>query len=72
MVAPYEEREAARFNGYTWREWQDMDGWERALCVAYMRVNRAIGSHVAHAQVEAQKKANKKTASRSSRGGRRR
>ena len=37
-----EEREAARFNGYTWKEWQELAKPERVDGLAYFRVRRHI------------------------------
>jgi hypothetical protein len=51
MVPELEEREAARWNGYTWKEWQEfdlLDPWgryNRAAGVAAMRMDRIISNH---------------------------
>ena len=37
-----EEREACRFSGYNWREWQGLPYDERVASVAYFRVRRRI------------------------------
>lgn len=34
-IAEYTEREAAKENGYTWREWRAITWQERADCVAF-------------------------------------
>ncbi len=40
-----EEREAARFNGYTWREWERLTRRERVDGVAYYRLAKLIDMH---------------------------
>lgn len=45
MVPEIEEREAAKFNGYTWRTWQDLPRRERVDNVAYFRLSRLIDLH---------------------------
>lgn len=51
LVPEYDEREAARFNGYTWKEWQEFDlldpvgRYNRAANVAYHRMHRIIETH---------------------------
>lgn len=42
QVPQIEEREAARFSGYTWRDWQALPYDERVDSVAYFRVRRTI------------------------------
>ena len=45
-----EEREACRFSGYTWRDWQGLPYDERVDSVAYFRVKRRIDMHRDDAQ----------------------
>ena len=45
-VPEIEEREAALFNGYTWKEWLDLDREDRIEGIAHARVRRAIDAHV--------------------------
>ncbi|KKL12514.1 hypothetical protein LCGC14_2535010 [marine sediment metagenome] len=42
VVPEVEEREAARFNGYNWKEWLVLPKRERVDGVAYFRIRRAI------------------------------
>ena len=49
-VPEVEEREAARFSGYTWRDWLDLPHQERVDGVAYFRLRRAIDMHQQDAQ----------------------
>ena len=42
VVPEVEEREAARFSGYTWKDWQELPTQERVDGVAYFRLRRAI------------------------------
>lgn len=46
----FEEREAALFNGYTWREWTELPRGEQALGIAHMRLRRLIEAHVQEIQ----------------------
>lgn len=52
VVAEFEEREAAIFSGYTWKEWQEFDlldpvgRWSRASGVAHYRLHSLIEQHV--------------------------
>ena len=45
VVPEVEEREAARFNGYTWKEWLKLPRQERVDGVAYSRIRRYIDMH---------------------------
>ena len=49
LVAPLEEREAARFAGYTWSVWETLPREERIEAVAHYRVVRLIEMHQADA-----------------------
>jgi hypothetical protein len=49
-VPQIEEREAARFSGYTWKEWQGLAYDEGVDCVAYFRIRRRIEMHQQDAQ----------------------
>ena len=42
LVPQIEEREACRFSGYNWKEWQGLPYDERVESVAYFRVKRRI------------------------------
>lgn len=46
FTSEYECREAARFSNYNWITWLTLDEFERAMCIAYMRVHGAIESNV--------------------------
>lgn len=50
IVPEVEEREAAKFNGYTWKEWQELPSHERVDGVAYFRIRRQIEMHQQDAQ----------------------
>lgn len=50
MVPQIEEREAARFSGYTWAEWTVLPHGERVCGVAYFRARRLIEMHQHDAQ----------------------
>lgn len=52
LVPEIEEREAAVFNGYTWREWCDLERDERIDGIAHHRLRRLIEQHVHDASVE--------------------
>lgn len=45
-VSQYEEREAARYCGYSWPEWQRVPRDERIDSVGYYRLNRLIELHI--------------------------
>ncbi len=42
IVSEVEEREAARFTGFNWKEWGELPVVDRIDCVAYHRIRRAI------------------------------
>ena len=50
VVPEIEEREAARYNGYTWRDWQKLEREERVDGVAYFRIRHQIEIHQADAE----------------------
>lgn len=50
LVPEIEEREAARFSGYTWAQWELLDHHERVSGVAYFRARRTIEMHQSDAQ----------------------
>ena len=52
IVPEIDERDAARFSGYTWSEWDALPYDERAGAVAYHRVSRLIEMHVNEAVIE--------------------
>ena len=45
LVSAVEEREAAVFNLYNWRDWRGLTWEERAEGMAFFRVHRAIELH---------------------------
>lgn len=45
MIPEFEEREAAIFAGYSWKEWEQEKLSERAAAVACMRLSRMIDLH---------------------------
>jgi len=51
-VPEVEEREAARFNGYTWRQWERLKRREQVDSVAYFRLTRLIDLHKDEAVAE--------------------
>lgn len=48
-VPEYEEREAARFGLYTWRQWERLPKGERIRGLAHYRAHRLIEMHEADA-----------------------
>lgn len=53
LVPEVEEREAALFNGYTWKEWREnfdlmtLEGrWERASGIAWFRLQNLKKQHI--------------------------
>ena len=42
LVPVYEEREAARFGNYNWREWKRLESYEQADVVAHYRLHFLI------------------------------
>ena len=58
VVPEIEEREAARFSGYTWKDWRELPTQERVDGVAHFRLRRAIDMNRQDAQQkEAERKA---------------
>ncbi len=45
MVSEYEERHAAKFNGYRWHDWRDLDRPDRVHGVAHYRLDRIVESN---------------------------
>lgn len=45
MVPLFEEMEACRFSGYTWRQWRELDPLERGAGVAHHRVHLMVENH---------------------------
>jgi len=45
IVAEIEEREAARFSGYTWSEWKKLPRLDRVDNLAYFRLRRTMDHH---------------------------
>lgn len=45
LVPLYEEREAAVYGHYRWRDWQNLPAEERAAAVAHFRLHRLIDLH---------------------------
>lgn len=56
LVPEYEEREAARFVVVSWRDWQELGEWDRAMAVAHLRLHGLVTSHSSDAVVEKQKR----------------
>ena len=50
LVSEYEEREAARWGGYTWPAWQALEREERIDGIAHYRLDRLISLHQLDAQ----------------------
>jgi hypothetical protein len=51
LVPEVEEREAALFNGYTWREWGTLDYFDRVDGVAHFRIHHLLA--LVRSEVEA-------------------
>ena len=49
MVSLYECWSACVKNNYNWSEWLELEDWERAYCVAWVRVDSAIEANVSDA-----------------------
>src|SRR3990167_11038540 len=45
LVPEVEERDSARFNGYTWKEWSGLPYEDRVDGVAYYRLRKLIEMH---------------------------
>jgi len=45
MISEIEDRDSAKFNGYSWREWQELLYQDRVDGVAYYRLRRLIDMH---------------------------
>lgn len=45
LVPEVEERDAARFNGYSWKEWSGLLYEDHVEGVAYFRLRRLIDMH---------------------------
>lgn len=45
LVPLYEEREAAVYGHYNWREWRELEPQERAFAVAQYRMHHLIELH---------------------------
>lgn len=68
-VSEYEQRDAARFSGYTWPGWLEEDAYGRAAAVAYYRLHYAIEAHAnAIAERQAEVKAGRSRRRESRRG----
>jgi len=62
LVPEIEEREAARFAGYTWREWSELSHEGRVNGVAHYRVKSLLEAHAQDAvrsEQEARERANR-------------
>jgi hypothetical protein len=57
LVPLFEEWEAAAAHHYTPGAWDDLDSWTRALCVAHLRLRRAVEMHQTDAVDQAMKAA---------------
>lgn len=56
LVPEVEERDAARFNGYSWKEWLELPRYDRVDGLAYFRLRRILEMNVEDAQVKDQKR----------------
>lgn len=45
LISEYEERDTAVQSGYTWKEWLELDTYERAAQVAFLRLHRLLRLH---------------------------
>jgi len=52
LVPEIEEREAALFNGYSWRSWAELSYGEKRDGVAHFRLHRLIEMHKQDAAIE--------------------
>lgn len=68
-VSEYEAREAARFGGYNYMQWLELEPEERALGVAHYRTHLMLEAHIADAAEKAAAIAERTRAG--TRGGRR-
>lgn len=59
LVPEFEEREAAALSGYTWREWLQAGGLERAGAVAYLRMKNLVSVHAHDATERERERRNK-------------
>lgn len=57
LVPELEEREAAIFAGYRWREWLDLPRYERVDGVAHFRLHHLIELHGQDAVAEESRRA---------------
>ena len=62
LVPEIEEREAARYNGYTWKEWRELPREERVDGIAFFRIRRSIELHQQDAQNKEQERQSKQAA----------
>lgn len=46
FVPEYECREAAIFGNFNWTEWNALDAYERAACIAHHRMHMLVEAHV--------------------------
>lgn len=46
VVAEYEAREAAVFGNYTWKEFNELELGEKAMCIAHYRMHHKIDAVV--------------------------
>jgi len=58
-VPEFEERRAAQFNGYTWRQWLELPYEERVDGIAYLRLEREIELHQEDARASAVRRQHK-------------
>lgn len=45
VIPEIDEREAAKYSGYTWREWLDLSRFERVDCFAAFTLHNLIDAH---------------------------
>lgn len=51
LVSTYEEHEARLTRGYNVNDWYALDPLERAICVAQLRISRAMENQQAEAEI---------------------
>jgi hypothetical protein len=60
MVPLFEEREACCQSNYTWRQWQRLNGEERAEAVAHYRIRLILNLHRDDAMNKEMKRRNRR------------
>lgn len=68
LVPEIEERESARFAGYTWREWCELSREDRADCIAWRRITQLVDAHVQEAARDEMESRERAAAAKSAQG----